>query len=177
MAGRLQDEVVPDTSHLSTQQLRTLAQSHLVEIEDEDTAETARLVQGQSDIQKYSKTGRRGKDRSPNHQKESSALLTTAPDTKGPRLRTAQDVLDRLRWDPSIKLDEYRVGYLERFEGIKEMPVAQWVRETTEEEFIPQHRIKFVKRVVGDGQQEVVWDRDERVDKLFGSGVTGSSVS
>jgi MJ1316 RNA cyclic group end recognition domain len=62
------------------------------------------------------------------------------------------------------------VGYLERFEGIKEMPMTMWVAESSDEDFIPKHRIKYFKRT-SDG--EVVWDREERIDKLFGSGLTG----
>jgi uncharacterized protein (UPF0248 family) len=67
-------------------------------------------------------------------------------------------------------MQNFTIGYLERFEGIKEMPMSKWVRETSDEDFIPQHRIKYFKRS-SDG--EVVWDREGRVDKIFGSGLTG----
>lgn len=62
------------------------------------------------------------------------------------------------------------------------MNVAEWmrVREVMDVEFIPMHRIRWFKRVTaegeggGDGQglgmeEEVVWHRDERIDRIFGS--------
>jgi uncharacterized protein (UPF0248 family) len=74
-----------------------------------------------------------------------------------------------MRWDPGLDMEDFIIGYLERFEGIKEMPMPKWVRETSDEDFIPQHRIKYFKRS-SDG--EVVWDREDRLDKIFGSGLT-----
>lgn len=50
------------------------------------------------------------------------------------------------------------------------MPMTMWVRESTDEDFIPQHRIKYFKR---NSDGEVVWDREGRIDKFFGSGLTG----
>ena len=94
------------------------------------------------------------------------------------------DVLDRLRWDPSLNISAHRVGYLDRFGGVQELPVSAWIRESTDEEWIPQHRIRWFKRVrVGDGDDlegdggkegregegEIVWHRDERIDRVFGS--------
>jgi MJ1316 RNA cyclic group end recognition domain len=69
------------------------------------------------------------------------------------------------------------VGYLDRFGGIQELPVSDWIRESTDEEWIPQHRIRYFKKVVAaagggideDKEDEVVWHRDERIDKVFGS--------
>ena len=64
------------------------------------------------------------------------------------------------------------LGYLDRFEGLKEIPVDLWLSETTEEDFVPQHRIQYFKRV-SDGTE--VWDREKRIDLVFGSGL-GSGV-
>jgi uncharacterized protein (UPF0248 family) len=75
-----------------------------------------------------------------------------------------------MRWDSGLDMENFTIGYLERFEGIKEMPMSKWIRETSDEDFIPQHRIKYFKRST-DG--EVVWDREGRIDKIFGSGLTG----
>ena len=50
------------------------------------------------------------------------------------------------------------------------MPAAKWMREVTDEDFIPLHRIKYFKRT-SDG--EIMWDRDFRIDKVFGSGLSG----
>jgi uncharacterized protein (UPF0248 family) len=79
------------------------------------------------------------------------------------------DVLKRLRWDPSLDIADFTVGYMERFEGIKEMPMTSWILETSHEDFVPQHRIKYFKR---DSDGEIVWDREGRIDRIFGSGLT-----
>lgn len=50
------------------------------------------------------------------------------------------------------------------------MPITMWIRETTDEDFIPQHRIKYFKR---NSDTKIVWDREERIDQIFGSGLTG----
>ncbi len=84
------------------------------------------------------------------------------------------DVLDRIRWDHDMPCEDFVIGYLERFDGIKEMALSLWLDESTEEDFIPQHRIKYFKKA---GTGEVVWDRDGRIDKIFGSGLgCGASV-
>jgi hypothetical protein len=41
-----------------------------------------------------------------------------------------------------------------------------WKKDSTDEEFIPQHRILYIKHVDGD----IVWDRRRRIDKIFTSG-------
>lgn len=84
------------------------------------------------------------------------------------KLRTATDVLNRLRWDSAMDSDDYVVGYEDRFTGIKEKALEAWKSEQTDEEFIPQHRILYFKRK-GDGV--IVWDRRTRMDKVFGSGL------
>lgn len=67
------------------------------------------------------------------------------------------------------------MGYLDRFGGVKEIRVAAWLDEVTHEEWVPQHRIRYFKRVVGpgggeeEGEEDVVWHRFERVDRVFGS--------
>ncbi|KAL1967186.1 hypothetical protein VTN77DRAFT_3477 [Rasamsonia byssochlamydoides] len=83
------------------------------------------------------------------------------------RLRPAGDILNRLRWDPSLDSSDYLVGYEDRFTGIREMVIYRWKSEQTDEEFIPQHRIVYFKRK-SDGV--VVWDRTTRRDDIFGSG-------
>jgi MJ1316 RNA cyclic group end recognition domain len=53
------------------------------------------------------------------------------------------------------------------------MPMTLWVSETSDEDFIPQHRIKYFKR---NSDGEVVWDREGRIDKIFGTGLTGRKI-
>lgn len=84
-------------------------------------------------------------------------------------LRPAQDILNRILWDTdNYDADDFTVGYLDRFEGIMESPLVNWKRECTDEEFIPMHRIAWIKKNGGDGEK--VWDRATRFDSVFGSG-------
>ncbi|PVH95385.1 hypothetical protein DM02DRAFT_675522 [Periconia macrospinosa] len=97
------------------------------------------------------------------------------------KLRPASDVLNRLRWDTNLDMDDYIVGYEDRFIGAREMPLGKWKTEQTDMEFIPQHRILYFKRKGesgdGGGAAEVIWERATRIDKVFGSGVgSGGSV-
>jgi uncharacterized protein (UPF0248 family) len=86
--------------------------------------------------------------------------------------QSAIDVLNRIQWDPVYRSEDFVIGHLERFEGIKEMPLNLWLKESTEEDFIPQHRIKYFKKTPSE---EVVWNRDDRIDKVFGSGLGDGS--
>ncbi|KAL5356073.1 hypothetical protein BJX96DRAFT_142286 [Aspergillus floccosus] len=87
----------------------------------------------------------------------------------GSRLRPAADILSRLRWDANIDIDDYIIGYDDRFLGAKEMPVGQWKSELTDEAFIPMHRILYFRRK-SDGVR--VWDRETKTALLFKSGVS-----
>lgn len=88
------------------------------------------------------------------------------------KLRPASDVLNRLRWDPSLDPSDYIIGYEDRFLGAKETGLEKWKTEQTDEEFIPQHRILYFKKKGGeDGKGDVVWERATRIDKVFGSGL------
>ncbi|RFU72666.1 hypothetical protein TARUN_9587 [Trichoderma arundinaceum] len=83
------------------------------------------------------------------------------------KLRSAIDVLNRIRWDAGMDSGDYVVGYEDRFIGAQEKALDLWRTEQTDEEFIPQHRILYFKRK-SDGV--IVWDRRSRVDTIFGSG-------
>ncbi|KAK2762277.1 hypothetical protein FQN54_001287 [Arachnomyces sp. PD_36] len=83
------------------------------------------------------------------------------------KLRPASDILNRITWDPSFDRTSFIVGYEDRFLGSKELPLGLWRTDLTDEEFIPQHRILYFKR---KGSGEVVWDRNKRIDRIFGSG-------
>jgi uncharacterized protein (UPF0248 family) len=49
-------------------------------------------------------------------------------------------------------------------EEVQEKPAADWVGDTTHEEFIPQHRILYIKQ-----RDDIIWDRVSKVDRVFGS--------
>ena len=93
------------------------------------------------------------------------------------KLRPASDVLNRLRWDPSLNPSDFIIGYEDRFLGAQEIGLEKWKSEQTDEEFIPQHRILYFKRRnEGDKAGEVVWERATRIDRVFGSGVGARNV-
>lgn len=76
------------------------------------------------------------------------------------------DVINRLLWDPSFDHSDFIIGYEDRFEGRLEASLGSWKKDLTDEEFIPQHRILYIKRRDG----EIVWDRRRRIDTIFHSG-------
>lgn len=67
------------------------------------------------------------------------------------------------------------MGYHDRHADVMEMPVKSWTggADFTEEEWIPQHRILYYRRKGENGEK--VWDRKERIDLLFGSGIGDGS--
>ncbi|KAJ5676539.1 uncharacterized protein N7477_002172, partial [Penicillium maclennaniae] len=76
------------------------------------------------------------------------------------------DIINRITWDPEFKRSEYIIGFVDRFEGQLEINMDNWKKDSTDEEFIPQHRILYIQRVGGG----IVWDRRRRIDKIFMSG-------
>ena len=97
----------------------------------------------------------------------------TAVSKKKPPMKTASDVISRIKWDEELSAKDFTVGYLDRFLGIMEKGFADfsWEGLASVDHFIdfaiPQHRIQYFKYL-----DEIVWDKRERIDKVFGS--TGS---
>jgi uncharacterized protein (UPF0248 family) len=171
----------------SIENLRALAQTHLSEIAASISAEHEDHIARNLQLQLYAKPAHlprppqhqlrhqeikstsRSSRQAPEKDNEPEADTPPPPQDKLPPLRPASDVLSRLRHDPvlSAHLDEYVIGYLERFDGMCEIRVVDWVKESTDEEFIPQHRIRYVIRR-RQGDDELVWGRDARVDKIWG---------
>ena len=116
-------------------------------------------------------------------------------------LRPAQDILNRLIWDKSPRQEdedgkedgvEYVIGYVDRFTGIQQISLKDWMERRNDrdgEEWVPLHRVMLVKRKVrpnpgpktrdqgaGEGgadkeeEGEVIWDRERRIDLMFRSG-------
>lgn len=92
---------------------------------------------------------------------------STSKPVSSKKLRPATDILNRLRWDPSLDSSDHIVGYEDRFLGTREIGLDRWKTEQTDDEFIPQHRIVYFRRK-SDGV--VVWHRERRLDGVFGSG-------
>ena len=84
-------------------------------------------------------------------------------------MRTAADVISRIRWDPALSAENFMIGYLDRFVGIIEKPFGafSWEDLTTVAPDIlavPEHRIQYFKYL-----DEVVWDKTKQLDNMFGS--------
>ncbi|KAI1619625.1 poly(A) polymerase [Exophiala viscosa] len=144
------------------QELRSIAERHIREIQEEKEQEEREDLRRLEELQHYARPRRR----------EKIAKTTTTMSTTASKMRSAHDVLDRMHWDDSLDASKFTIGYLERFTGIKEIPASSWVSEFTEEEWIPQHRIKYFKQRNDNGEQVTVWDREKRIDRIFGSGLT-----
>ncbi|KAI1656741.1 hypothetical protein F4813DRAFT_363121 [Daldinia decipiens] len=128
---------------------------YVVEAEDEDIGDSEFWASMEADEARESPT-------------KKETRLSQKPTYEG-KLRSAGDVLNRLRWDQAIDSSDYIIGYEDRFSGAMERSVDSWKSDTTHEEFIPEHRILYFKRK-SDGT--MVWDREERRDEIFGSGVS-----
>ncbi|XP_037310212.2 leukocyte receptor cluster member 9 isoform X3 [Pungitius pungitius] len=96
---------------------------------------------------------------------------------KKPRMRTAEEVISRILWDPSVDGAELVVGYVDRFLGVLERPFNDFNWDTdpcdcdySSELALPQHRIQYF---LCRGLR--VWDRHSRTDRVFGS--TGQSLA
>ncbi|XP_038832213.1 leukocyte receptor cluster member 9-like isoform X3 [Salvelinus namaycush] len=98
-------------------------------------------------------------------------LQVTAGSTKKPRMRTADDVISRILWDPSVEPADFVVGYVDRFLGVLERPFSEFNWDTdpcdcdySSELALPRHRIQYFTH-----RGRRVWDRNNRTDRVFGS--------
>lgn len=60
-----------------------------------------------------------GKDRVPQRESEHAVV------EKKEKLRTAKNIIDKITWDENINSAEFRVGYLDKYDGVLEMPFAE----------------------------------------------------
>ena len=84
-------------------------------------------------------------------------------------MRTAIDVIQRIQWDDALPTEDFSVGYLDRFIGIQEKKFTDFSWEDIASVdynvlAIPKHRIQYFKY-----KDVKVWDKQERMDKVFGS--------
>eukprot|EP00042_Codosiga_hollandica_P013152 m.29924 g.29924 ORF g.29924 m.29924 type:complete len:209 (-) comp40794_c0_seq2:27-653(-) len=91
-------------------------------------------------------------------------------DSKKAPMRTASDVIGRIRWDESIDRTRVIVGYIDRFVGIIEKTFNEfnWTDDLAALSHravaIPTHRIVYFKYV-----DTPIWDKRTRLDCVFGS--------
>ncbi|KAJ5167479.1 uncharacterized protein N7482_006260 [Penicillium canariense] len=60
------------------------------------------------------------------------------------------DIINRINWDPTFQRDDYIIGFVDRFEGQLEVSMNAWKKDSTDEEFIPQHRVLYIRHVDGE---------------------------
>ncbi|KAG7475962.1 hypothetical protein JOB18_041516 [Solea senegalensis] len=127
-------------------------------------------VDGKKIEQQHKKKGKgnKAKKQEYNHGKEVN---------KKPRMRTADDVISRIQWDPTVDASEFVVGYLDRFLGVVERPFCEFNWDTnpcdcdySSELALPRHRIQYFTY-----RGHRIWDRHTRTDRVFGS--TGQSLA
>lgn len=93
------------------------------------------------------------------------------PGAKKPPLRTAADVVRRIRWDPRLDPADFTVGYADRFAGLREEPFTAFCWDAPLAALgpgvlaVPQHRLRFFRH-----RGRLVWERASRTDLVFGSG-------
>ena len=92
-------------------------------------------------------------------------------------MKTAADVIKRLQWDPDVDKEEFIVGYMDRLVGLQERPFTAftWEDLASVDQFalaIPQHRIQYFKY-----KNVKVWDKNERLDNVFGSTGSGCTIT
>ena len=88
---------------------------------------------------------------------------------KKPSMKTAADVIKRLQWDEFVQKEDFIVGYMDRIVGLVEKRFTAFTWEDLASVdymslAIPQHRIQYFKY-----KSEKVWDKNERLDNVFGS--------
>lgn len=91
---------------------------------------------------------------------------------KKPPLRTADAVIQRIRWDPRLDPADFSVGYADRFLGVREEPFLSFCWDEPLAALapgvlaVPQHRVRYFRF-----RGRLVWDRASRTDLVFGSGL------
>lgn len=88
-------------------------------------------------------------------------------------LRPAADVLSRITFDYQYDERKFVVGYTDRHipEAYLEKRVLDWNTEITHEDFIPQHRIEYLRSTEPDLRFcGIVWARKAKYDAVFKSG-------
>jgi uncharacterized protein (UPF0248 family) len=107
--------------------------------------------------------------------KQKTKIIESEKPRKKPPMKTATDVINRIQWDEKLEPKDFTVGYLDRFLGIVEnlFTLFDWEDITSVDPAIlaiPKHRIHYFKY-----RDEVVWDKNKRLDCVFGS--TGSGMT
>lgn len=75
---------------------------------------------------------------------------------KKDKMRTAKNIMDKIAWNDNLDKEDFRVGYLDKYEGVLELPFGE-----IQAAEIKDYRIEYFKRA-----GVVVWSKKERIDTL-----------
>lgn len=94
-------------------------------------------------------------------------------------MRTASDAIHRIVWDPALNASDFQVIYLDRFTGHVGIPLTEFMSlDTDDPRSIPQHRIQQIRyNPTGSSINHMVWDKQTKTDRVFGSSLTSSTES
>ncbi|KAJ3139067.1 hypothetical protein HK100_012097 [Physocladia obscura] len=90
-------------------------------------------------------------------------------ETKKGKLRSSEDVFNRILWDSSFEREFFVIGYMDRFTGMQEISFNEFAikREDQQgEEWIPFHRVWYFKELK-KGREVLVWDRKSKLDLIL----------
>jgi len=73
-------------------------------------------------------------------------------------LGSAEDVFNKIMWDPKYESTLFTVGYLDRFTGIMELRFDKFKNNPDQ---IPFHRIYYFKL-----NDKIVWDRENKINYI-----------
>lgn len=92
-------------------------------------------------------------------QSKSDPSSTEENNNKEKGFITSQAIISRIKWDEKFStfLDDFTIGYLDRFEGLK----TTTIKEFEESDEIPFHRIWYLYF-----NGIVIWDREKRIDNV-----------
>ena len=163
---RNHDDDLSLLTHLSHSALHWITQNHIdLEKKSAINDKYSKSVNGKN---KYKK---RREDRMRNQDESQEEVVSE----KKSSMKTADDVIKRIQWDPHLCSEHFLVGYLDRFLGIQEKYFSAFSWEDLasvdyDTLAVPKHRIQYFKY-----KNIVIWDKNTRLDNVFGS--TGSGIT
>lgn len=98
---------------------------------------------------------KKGVAQEPHHFPSKNQHTTVSNQKK--KLRTSEDVFNRIKWDGRLDSSDFSVGYEDRFKGLLEVPFDDFDAEN-----IPFHRIWVIRK-----NGEIIWDRENKIDNMF----------
>ncbi|XP_045166065.2 uncharacterized protein LOC123529685 [Mercenaria mercenaria] len=165
LTSSLQNDAATRLDHVMIADLMATCKRWL---QDNQVDVTAKAVAEKSKCKK-----RNGKSKHENKPKSEHESIDKS--SKKPPMRTAADVIKRLQWDKAVDKEDFIIGYMDRIIGLveKKFTAFTWEDLASVDIYslaIPQHRIQYFKY-----KTEKVWDKNERLDNVFGS--TGGKLT